>query len=379
MYLALRELRVARGRFVLVGAVIALVAMLTTLLSGLANGLVDDGISGLRRLPMTHLAFQSGAAETFSRSTLTDADLAAWTDAADADGAGGVEVSPMGVSFVNARTESGSTVDIALFGVPAGSFLAPRHDAEAALEGQPGLVLSHEFKEQGIAVGDELTVVGADVRLPVLGFTYAGSYGHVDIAFTGLDTWQELLYGDNARGRFSALALRGDPDAVDAATARVDAATGGGSSAGSGTEVVTKEQAYAGSPGYAGETQTMAMIRWFLLVISALIVGAFFVVWTLQRARQIAVLKALGASRGYVARDAVGQLAVVLVVATAVGGLVAFAVGGLVGGTAVPFRLAAGPALSALGLLIVTGLLGCLAGIRRVVGVDPAMALRSSD
>ncbi|MBM7517722.1 ABC transporter permease [Nocardioides nitrophenolicus] len=362
MYLALRELRVARGRFVLVGAVIALVAMLTTMLSGLANGLVDDGISGLRRLPLTHLAFQQGADETFSRSTLNAADLERWS------GVDGVEASPLGVSFVNARTASGTTVDIALFGVPARSFLAPRHDAEQALAGPPGLVLSHEFEEQGIRVGDELTIVGVDEQVPVLGFTYAGSYGHVDIAFTSLETWQSLLYGDNARGRFSAIALAGDPDAIAAAAEETD-----------GLAVVTKEQAYAGSPGYAGETQTMAMIRWFLLVISALIVGAFFVVWTMQRARQIALLKALGASRGYVGRDAVGQLLVVLLVATALGGLVAFGVGGLVERSAVPFRLAAAPALSALGLLVGAGLLGCLAGIRRVVSVDPALALRSSD
>ena len=123
----------------------------------------------------------------------------------------------------------------------------------------------------------------------------------------------------------------------------------------------------------------MSMIRWFLLVISALIVGAFFIVWTMQRSRQIALLKALGASRSYVARDALGQLAVVLVLATAVGGGVAFALGGLIDGTAVPFRLALGPAVSALVLLVVVGLLGCLAGIRRVVAVDPAMALRAAD
>lgn len=365
MYLALRELRVARGRFVLVGSVIALVAMLTTMLSGLANGLVDDGISGLRRLPMTHLAFQHGAEETFSRSTLNDKDLEQWS------GVEGVEASPMGVSFVNARTEGGKTVDVALFGVPAGSFLAPQGRAEEALAGPPGLVLSHEFKEQGIKAGDELTIVGVDEKLPVLGFTYAGSYGHVEIAFTSLETWQSLLYGDNARGRYSAIALEGDPDTVAAAAKRIDAADG--------TATVTKEQAYAGSPGYAGETQTMSMIQWFLLVISALIVGAFFVVWTMQRARQIALLKALGASRGYVARDAVGQLVVVLLGATALGGLVAFGAGALVDNTAVPFRLAPAPAFTALGLLVVAGLVGCLAGIRKVVSVDPAMALRSAD
>lgn len=366
MYVALRELKAARGRFLLVGLVIGLVALMTTLLSGLANGLVDDGISGLRRLPMTHLAFQPGADSTFSRSTLTERNLAAW------ESQPGVEASALGVSFVNARTESGKTVDVALFGVPEGSFLAPRRDAEQALAGGPGLVLSHEFEEQGIRAGDELTIIGVDRKIPVLGFTYAGSYGHVDIAFTQLGTWQELLYGDNAQGRFSAIALRSDdPDRVDEIAPKVDRVAE--------TEVVTKEQAYSGSPGYSGETQTMSMIRWFLLVISALIVGSFFVVWTIQRTPQIALLKALGASRSYVARDAIGQLGVVLVLAAAGGGLLAFGLGALVGGTAVPFRLEIGSALSALVTLVAVGLIGCLAGIRRVTSVDPAMALRGTD
>src|SRR5690606_34410942 len=70
MFLALRELSFARGRFALMGSVVALVAVLTVLLSGLATGLVDDGISGLRALPVSHLGFQQGADSTFSRSTV---------------------------------------------------------------------------------------------------------------------------------------------------------------------------------------------------------------------------------------------------------------------------------------------------------------------
>lgn len=365
MFLGIRELWFARGRFVLVGVVIALIASLTTLLSGLANGLVDDGISGLRQLPMTNIVFQHGAAETFSRSTLTDKELADWQNA------DGVESSAMGVSFVNARTESGKTVDVALFGVPAGSFLAPTHTAEESLEGKPGLVLSQEFEGEGIKVGDELTIVGVDEKLPVLGFTYAGSYGHVEIAFTSLSTWQELLYGSNAKGRFSAIALRGSEADVAKAADKLDASLG--------TQTVTKKQAYSGSPGYSGETQTMTMIRAFLLVISALIVGAFFIVWTMQRTKQLALLKAMGASRGYIVRDSLGQLAIVLVLATAVGGGIAYLLGTLVGRTAVPFRLEPLPVLVSLGALIVVGLLGCLAGVRRVTAVDPAMALRSAD
>ncbi len=44
----------------------------------------------------------------------------------------------------------------------------------------------------------------------------------------------------------------------------------------------TREDAFVGSPGYPGETSTMSLIQNFLLLISALIVGAFFTVWTVQ-------------------------------------------------------------------------------------------------
>ncbi len=359
MFLALRDLKFARGRFALVGLVIGLVALMATLLSGLANGLVDDGISGLRALPMTHLAFQPGADSTFSRSTLTDANLKAY------EKLDGVDASALGVSFFNAKRANGQTIDMALFGIPEDSFLAPRGEAKQSLKGRPGIVLSHEFEEEGIEVGDMLTVVGIDQELPVLGFTYSGSYGHVPIAFTSLETWQDLLYGNNAKGRFSAIALKAGDGADFAAAEKA-----------SDTEAETKDAAYAGSPGYTGETSTMSLIQNFLLLISALIVGAFFTVWTVQRASQIALLKALGASRAYVLRDALGQMAIVLVSTAVLGSLLAVAIGSLVGGNA-PFRLAAGPILTTIGLLIVFGMVGCLIAVRRITSVDPIVALRS--
>lgn len=358
MFLALRELRVGRARFGLVAAVVGLIAVMATLLSGLAVGLVDDGISGLRRLPLTDLAFQDGAGAVFSRSTLDDDNLAPWADS-------GIDVSAIGVTFLNARTDTSGTIDIALFGVPADSFLAPDDEARAALAGPPGIVLSDSFQEDGIEVGDELTIVGVDEVLPVLGFTYTGSYGHVDIAFSSLEVWQQLLYGDNARGRFSAIAIDTD-----------DTSGFGALDAAADTEAMSKHAAYAGSPGYSGETQTMTLIRMFLLVISALVVGAFFVIWTVQRTQQIGLLKALGASNAYVIRDALGQLAIVLVVATGAGTLVATGLGQLVGDT-VPFRLEAPAVLTTAASLVGLGLLGSVVALRRIVNVEPIIALKT--
>ena len=64
----------------------------------------------------------------------------------------------------------------------------------------------------------------------------------------------------------------------------------------------------------------MSLIRGFLYLISAMILGSFFTVWTIQRRSEIGLQKALGASTGAVLRDALGQVMIVLVVATALGG-----------------------------------------------------------
>jgi putative ABC transport system permease protein len=207
-------------------------------------------------------------------------------------------------------------------------------------------------------------VGGSGPALPVLGFTFAGSYGHVPIAYTSLPDWRAIAYGGAAGGRYSALALR-VPEGVDIAA--VDRAAG--------TETKTKAQAYDGSPGFTAETATMTLIRAFLLVISALIVGAFFTVLTVQRTRQIGLLKALGASSAYVLRDGIGQMTIVVVAATVVGAAAGAAIVAALAGGPVPVALTAGSVLESAALLVLTGIAGSLVALRRITRVAPAIAL----
>ena len=362
MFFAWRDLLRSWRRFVLVGVVVALVAILSTVLAGLADGLVRDGTSGLRALPLDHLAFAPGSQSVFSRSTLDGDALAAWEDVP------GAEVSPVGVSFVNAApVDEGPSLDLALFGVPADSFLVERAEAQEALAGEPGLVLASELQEDGVEVGDESRLAGTDETLPVLGFTFAGSYGHVPLAYTSLDTWQAVTFGNDPRGRFSALGL--DLSDVPPGTdlTAVDAAAG--------TETVTKAEAYNGSPGFTAETATMSLIRGFLVVISALVVGAFFTVLAVQRTRQIGLLKAMGASSRYVLVDAVGQMLVVVALATAAGTALGAAVTALLAGGAAPIDLTLSGTVSTALVLVVAGLIGSVIPFRRITKVEPAIAL----
>jgi putative ABC transport system permease protein len=359
MFLALRDLRRMWRRFTLVGLVVGLVAVLSTVLAGLADGLVRDGISGLRALPVTHLAFAPHSEAVFSRSTLDDHSLKPWQEAS------GVEATPIGVSFVNAAAvRGGPSLDLALFGVDPGGFLAERSRGDHAGGDLPGLVLSDELREDGVKVGDRYRIGGSGVTLPVLGFTFAGSYGHVPIAYTALDEWRSISYGNDPRGRFSAIALR-IPDGLDtAALARA-----------AGTELETRQQAYRGSPGFTAETATMTLIRGFLLVISALIVGAFFTVLTVQRTPQIGLLKAMGASTLYVVRDGIAQMAIVVALAARAGALAGTAIVAALDGGPVPVALDAGSIAGSAALLVATGIVGSLVAMRRIARVAPAIAL----
>jgi putative ABC transport system permease protein len=348
------------------GSVIALVAVLTVMLSGLATGLVDDGISGLRALPVSHLAFQKGSDSTFSRSTIDVATVERL------NATKGVHAEPLGLSLFNARSSRDVTVDIALFGLQPGGFVAADVVGGALPDAASnGVVITQGLADEGVKVGDHLTFDRSTTVLTVTGIVPKSTYGHVDVAYAALPVWQAATYNAfdaSAAAKLVSSAAMVTGSGVDirslAKTADLD--------------IVTKVEAFNGSPGYSAETSTMTLIRGFLYVIAAMILGAFFTVWTIQRRAEIGLQKALGASTRAVLFDALAQVLVVLVAATAVGVAIGLALGALISGGSVPFSLQVGPVSAASITLVVSGLIGVLVGIRRITSVDPIIALGGS-
>ncbi|MET8233373.1 FtsX-like permease family protein [Micromonospora sp. NPDC005298] len=370
MFLALRELRFARWRFTLMGSVVALIAVLMVLLSGLSSGLVNDGVSGLQRLPVTAFAFdgETKIDSAFSRSIVDSQQVDRWRQQP-----GVREAEPFGNLLVNTRSSRDTPVDLALFGVEPGSFLAPTA-AEGADVGTPdGIVVSQTALDNGLRVGDTVTVDRIGTVLTVVGATAdQHTFGHVDVAYLPLESWRRLQAGvgpgqalpANAADRATAVAIRAD-DTVDLAAG--DAAAG--------TTTVTKKESYGASPGYTAETTTLTLIEAFLYAISALVVGAFFTVWTINRRHELAVLRAMGAAKPYLLRDGLLQALVILTLAIAAGVAVGVALGSLMGGSGVPFALEAPAVGFAAVLLVLLGLLGASAAIVRVTTIDPLAAL----
>ncbi len=187
----------------------------------------------------------------------------------------------------------------------------------------------------------------------------AGSAGdlwhsHSPVVVTDLSTWRELA-----------------PRGGAATTVAVSSGT---TMESTGMTMVDADGLVSALPSHRAENTSLNTMTYMLLAVTALVVGAFFAVWGMQRRRDIAVIKALGGSTTVVVKDSVGQAAIVLAVGVGAGvGIVALF--GMVAGGAVPFIVSPATTLLPAALLAVLGLAGAAISLRSVVTADPATAL----
>ncbi|MFG3253567.1 ABC transporter permease [Streptomyces sp. NPDC048172] len=365
MFVAWRDLRFAKGRFALMGVVIVLITTLVGLLSGLTAGLGRENVSAITGLSADRMAFAApadGQDRSFSDSTVTERQWRGWAEAPGVESA-----EPIGITTTRAESGDRSTA-VSAFGVRADSGIGP--ESGALTRGR--VVLSEAAAEELGADGPGARVTVAGQRLTVAAVRGDASFSHTPVVWTNLADWQRLGDVAGARG-----APKGDHATV------VALRTGGGgeriaaTDARLGTDTVSRDDALSAIGSYTSENGSLQLMRGFLFAISALVIGAFFTVWTIQRSADVAVLKALGASTPYLLRDALGQAVVLLALGTAAGTGIAAGVGAAVSGT-VPFVLDAATVLVPAAVLIVLGVAGAALAIRRITAVDPLTALGSA-
>jgi putative ABC transport system permease protein len=374
MFIAIRDLAFAKGRFLLMGLVVALVAFLVTILSGTSAGLIKNNISGLIELPATHLAFEYNERPSY-RNTMVERYM--WEGWQGSPGVKAME--PMGHTVFNARTQRDEPLEIVLWGLRPGSFIEPKvAEGEQLGPMEDGVIISRLLADDGVKIGDTIILDRVLTELKVIGILdEERNIGHMPIIYTPLPKWQEATYGppggpppgeelpDILFDFVSMLALQLE-EGVDVVP--LDDAFE--------TATLDREEFYAASTGYTEEVMSVGMIQLFLVIVSAVVIGAFFTIWTIQRTKEIGLVKALGASSWYLMKDALGQALLLMLVSTAVGLGLAIAIGkGLIEGTAFPFMFEGGMVASSMLLLIVAGLIGAAFAIRQINAVDAMIAL----
>lgn len=361
MFVAWRDLRFAKGRFALMGSVVLLITLLVGLLSGLTSGLARENISAITGLPATHLAFAAPTGDQKVSFTNSQVPESAWLAWREQPGVRAAE--PLGIRTTNAVSGE-RTAAVSVFGVDSAGSLPPRN--AGLTQGQVVLTEKAAKELGGLTAGARLRI--GPLELTVAGVSGTAAYSHTPVVWMDLGDWQRV----------------GNPGtSIDTLATVVVVSGGGGMDLGAADEAArtkaqTVEEALGAIGSYQAENGSLQLMRGFLFAISALVIGAFFTVWTIQRSGDIAVLKALGASTPYLLKDALGQAVVMLAIGTGLGTALAAGFGALISGGAVPFVLDAATVLVPAAIMILLGALGAALSIRRITAVDPLTALGSA-
>ena len=394
MFLALRDIVSARGRFSLISFVVGLITVLLVMLTGLTGGLAKHNTSALQALAPERYVFTSDG-PSFQESQVTTTDVQEWQELVDADS----QVIPLGTA--QTRLEAGSAMGVAVLGLPAGTKVpapvvsgagaagteiagataagvaaeteaeadsAASQEAQEAVVAEDGIVVSQEIvAEAGVQPGETVEIGG--VEQPVSAVVADEHYSHQPVVWASTQVWQQISRAhDDVVGTVLAVDTRDRHAGALRDEEWQDAENQTGDSA------ATVEESFSGLAAYQSEQASLQLIQVLLYAISALVTVAFLSVWTIQRSRDLSVLRALGASPGYVWKDALGQAAVVVGIGVVLGAGVGWAAGVWAGGS-VPCDLRWAAVVGPAAGIWVLGMCGALVATRRVKKIDPASAL----
>lgn len=338
MFVGMRELRSAKGRFALITVTVALVALLASFLSGLTGGLEHRNISALDTLAGSTAVLSGTSDPSLDRSSLSEEQVAA-------------------------VAESGPTTSVAFSRYTVGeepvsvaAVSGDRLDVPAPAPGEV-IVSSGLAETTGIAVGD--TVSLWDGNKTVTGIAGDDWFNHQPVMWANGSEWAAQ---PQAAGQGAATVVISDAPAGTLEGIAAD------------TTVVAVSDLPQTMSAYKAENTTLTTINWMLMAIAALVTGAFFTVWTVQRIPDIATLKALGSTTASLMRDALGQALVVLVIGVGIGLAVTVAAAMAIG-SGLPFVLTAGTTVFPAVILLALGLAGAAAAMLFIRNASPLSAL----
>ncbi len=341
---ALRDLQWRRRRFIIAIIGTAFVFAMTLVLTGLANGFRVEARNTVNSFGIDYFLIQQGAAGPFLGSSPFSA-----TEVAGAQRLPGVQAAAPLVYAGTTALDNGVPRTMNLFGAPTDGPGMPPMSAGRPPATPNEVAVSSTLGRQ---VGDELEI--ASHMLKVVGVvnnsTVLARQPNLFLTVAGA---QRLVYG--AQPVISSIGFRGSPERVPDGLRAVDRQ-------GAIDDMMRPLKVAVDA------ITVMATLLW---VVAALIVGSIIYMSALERTRDFAVFKAVGVATRSVLGGLALQAIVVAAVAAFVGALLSLALAPLF-----PMRvdIPQGAFLLLPVVAIGIGLVASVAGLRRAVTVDPALA-----
>ena len=369
MFLALREIRRAKVRFGLLVSAVALLVLLILGQQAIQNGLITSFVGGIERQSAPVLVYSVDGQRTFQGSVITP-DLEAAVRRVDGvEQAGRIGQGTFTVQVAGQKEDS----DAAILGYDRADLGAPDSLVSGRLPRGPGEAVG---SSAGFDLGDRVEVLPAGGSgAPTTPIRVVGIADQAQILVTPTlyVTWPG----------YEAAVRTVNPDAGSVLPSALGVRPVAGVAAGTlarrinradpDADALTRAEAAEKTPGVAEVRSSFQVIFLLFGLVVPLTTGLFFLIVTLQKARSLTLLRAIGARRGVLVRSLLIQVALVVAAGLALGIAAYVPLTRLtLGEVSLSFDLAAVVFWSV--LFMVLGLLSALLAARRVMAIDPIEA-----
>ncbi|MFS0784325.1 FtsX-like permease family protein [Bacillus sp. 1P06AnD] len=370
MFLAIKELKHGKLRFLMIGLIFVLISWLVFLLSGLGTGLNSLSAASFKNIDANHVAFEKGSRASMTRSIITESYSKQLKDQKHVTNAAPLGAVSVTIMKDKKHVKEGGKYDVTVLGAEPGSFVVPDVTEGKTIDSSDpnSVIVNDSLKDKGFKIGDSVKVESSKEKMKIVGFMHNETYNHVPTVYAPIEKFQSLRFAapqsdDGVKQPVNAIMLQGDnlnPDQIEKDIP--------------GLEIVTKNTAIQGMPGHKEENGTITMMLVFLLAISAVVIAVFFYVLTLQKSNQFGIMKAIGASNGFLGRAIVSQVFLLSLTSIIVGALLAYLVAFILP-EGMPFAL--DPKLVILYgiVLLVVSVLSSVLSVRKITKIDPLQAI----
>jgi hemin transport system permease protein len=363
MFLALREIRHAKLRFALLAAAIALLVFLILAQNALQSGLITSFIGAIERQSAPVLVYSVDGQRTLQGSVITPA-LQRTVQRVP----GVAESGRIGQGTFTVRVDNAPQSNAALIGYERAAVGGPDRLAEGRMPRAPGEAVG---SAGDFSLGDTVRLAaGGGPRLRVVGLS---PDAQIQVTPTLFVSWPDYVAATKAANPdakvvfASAIGMRpaaGLP--AQALVARINASS-------PEADALTRRDAAQRSPGVRAVRDSFSLIFLLFALVVPLVTGLFFLIVTLQKARALTLLRAIGAPAGALVRSLLVQVTMLSGAGIAVGTLMF-----------VPFSQARVGQLQLsfdgravllwAALLMVLALASTIVAARRVLAIDPVEA-----
>ncbi|NLS37359.1 FtsX-like permease family protein [Fructobacillus tropaeoli] len=348
MFLAWHEIKKEKLRYGLVVAVIAMIAYLIFILSALALGLANENTAAVNSWQTKSVVLSQDANGDLSQSLLTQAD---------ANQVGEKQADLL--ALTPGILKQGSQRDSAMFvGLSKNSQVAQSISLTKGRlwQSKNEVVVSSKLADQGIKLGQKITLGLQSQPLTVVGFAKNAEYNMAPIVYGDRSQWAAIKGTTNqfvGSGFVSRQKLTVSGDNL---------------------QVATKAALFEKMPGYSAQNKTFVLMIAFLILISVVIVAIFLYILTVQKMENFAVLRAQGIPVSYLVLNTLSQTILMMAVAVVISMGLALGTSAIMP-AAVPmffnFSLIGMTGLA----LVVMGLLGAVIPMRLIAKIDPVTVI----